>query len=318
MLSLLKLLEDGHFHSGQALGSLLGVSRTAVWKRVQQVEEELGISLHKVKGKGYRLPSPLSLLSEALLSERLKPWPVTVLTEVDSTNAEVMRHLERSAQPPFLILAERQTAGRGRRGRKWISPFAENLYYSLAIPVVGGARQLEGLSLVVGLAVLRILHECGIRRAGLKWPNDILVADKKIAGILLELTGDPADVCNVIIGIGINVNMVASAEAIGQPWTSMREELGQLVSRDQLALKLSESLQGLLEQLRTQGFESLRPEWERHHLWQHKQVDLVAGENRINGVALGIDERGALRLETPQGIYHYSAGELSLRLRDDS
>ena len=123
----------------------------------------------------------------------------------------------------LVIVAEQQTAGRGRRGRAWVSP-GENLYYSLAI-TVGGARELEGLSLVVGLAVLRALESLGVRDAGLKWPNDLLQGGKKIAGILLELSGDPADLCHVVIGIGINVNMKTVTD-IGQPWTSLREALG--------------------------------------------------------------------------------------------
>ncbi|TRX73019.1 bifunctional biotin--[acetyl-CoA-carboxylase] ligase/biotin operon repressor BirA [Pseudomonas mangiferae] len=317
MLSLLKLLEDGQFHSGETLGKQLGVSRSAVWKQLQHIEEQLGISFHKVRGKGYRLAQPLSLLDEQTIRNAVPDWDVHVLTEVDSTNAEAIRRMAGSRSHPILVLAERQTAGRGRRGRKWVSPFGENLYYSVALPVTEGARQLEGLSLVVGLAVLEALDATGIQ-AGLKWPNDLLVNGKKVAGILLELVGDPADVCNVIIGIGVNVNMTVPPEQIDQPWTSLRDIQGKSVERNALAIRLSQSLQRFLVRLRQEGFSGLRALWEHHHAWQGRAVSLTSGAQQIDGVVLGIDEQGALRLKTEQGTIHYSSGELSLRLRDDS
>ncbi|BBP79707.1 hypothetical protein PHLH7_58110 [Pseudomonas sp. Ost2] len=164
MLTLLKLLKDGRFHSGEALGAALGVSRSAVWKQLQQLEAELGLSIHKVRGRGYQLASPLVLLDQqAIAAARSSPaWPVHVYESIDSTNAEALRLVERAAPAPFVVVAERQTAGRGRRGRQWVSPFAENIYYSLLLRVDGGMRQLEGLSLVVGLAVLHALRELGI------------------------------------------------------------------------------------------------------------------------------------------------------------
>ena len=147
---------------------------------------------------------------------------------------------------PFLVLAERQTAGRGRRGRKWVSPFAENIYYSLVLRIEGGMRQLEGLSLVVGLAVMQALRELGIPGAGLKWPNDVLVGQKKIAGILLELVGDPADVCHVVLGVGINVNMQMTDE-VDQQWTSMRLESGRAFDRNHLVAQSGGDAPGLFE-----------------------------------------------------------------------
>lgn len=217
---------------------------------------------------------------------------------------------------PFLVLAERQTAGRGRRGRKWVSPFAENIYYSLVLRIDGGLRQLEGLSLVVGLAVMHTLREYGIPGAGLKWPNDVLVGQKKVAGILLELVGDPADVCHVVLGIGINVNM-RSAEEVDQEWTSVRLESGKVIDRNQLVARLSEILVAYLERHRLNGFSAIQGEWEQGHLWQGRAVSLIAGVNKVDGVVLGIDRQGALRLSVEGEEKTYSGGELSLRLRDE-
>ncbi len=189
-------------------------------------------------------------------------WPITVFDSIDSTNAEALRAINQGRAAPFLVLAERQISGRGRRGRKWVSPFAENLYYSLVLRIDGGMRQLEGLSLVVGLAVMHALRKLGVAGAGLKWPNDVLVGNKKIAGILLELVGDPADVCHVVLGIGINVNMQV-AEAVGQQWTSIRLETGKSCDRNVLVAELNEQLRGYIQRHQVDGFSALQEEWKR-------------------------------------------------------
>lgn len=318
MLSLLNLLQDGRFHSGQVLGEALGVSRSAVWKQLQQLEADLGLPIYKVRGRGYRLQSPLSLLNREVLENDRSPWRHEVLDSLDSTNAEVMRRLAAGASPPFAVIAERQTEGRGRRGRRWVSPYAQNLYYSLALRIDGGARQLEGLSLVVGLAVLATLRAFGLVDAGLKWPNDLLVNNRKIAGILLELLGDPADICHVVVGVGVNVNMQLTPEGIDQPWTSMHNECGHLVDRTALVAGLSAHLADYLERHKREGFSALREEWEASHLWQGRQVNLTAGVQQFHGRVLGIDGAGALRLSVDGEERTYSGGELSLRLSDDS
>lgn len=319
MLTLLKLLRDGKFHSGQDLGAALGISRSAVWKQLQLLEAELNVPIHKVRGRGYQLPNGLSLLDEAAIeaASQFSHWPVTVLPSIDSTNAEALRALGRGRQAPFLLLAERQTAGRGRRGRAWVSPFAENLYYSLVLRIDGGMRQLEGLSLVVGLAVMHTLRGLGVPQAGLKWPNDVLVGHGKIAGILLELVGDPADVCHVVIGVGINVNMLAT-DKVDQQWTSIRLVSGHAVDRNALVASLSDTLGHYLQRHQFEGFAGIQAEWELHHLWQGRAVTLIAGAHEIVGTVAGIDGQGALRLKVGDEEHSYSGGELSLRLRDDS
>jgi BirA family biotin operon repressor/biotin-[acetyl-CoA-carboxylase] ligase len=320
MLPLLRLLQDGRFHSGEALGAALGVSRSAIWKQLQSLEAELALPVYRVRGRGYRLESQLVLLDEGVLaaSEAAHGWPVSILPTVDSTNAEALRRLAGGQVPPFIVLAERQTSGRGRRGRNWVSPFGENLYYSLALQVDGGMRQLEGLSLVVGLALLRALRVAGVVSAGLKWPNDVLVDGRKVAGILLELSGDPADVCHVVIGIGVNVNMLADKGAIDQPWTSMRAELGGLVDRNEFVCELNRQLSLYLDLHKARGFAALRDEWQENHLWQGRSVILAMGANPVEGVVLGVDQAGAIRLRVAGVEQNFSGGELSLRLNDDS
>lgn len=318
MQPLLRLLQDGQFHSGEALGSALGVSRAAIWKQLQGLEAEFGLSIHKVRGRGYRLETPLSLLDHAALAAECV-WPIVLLERVDSTNAEAMRLVAANQPPPFIVLAEQQVAGRGRRGRSWVSPFGENLYYSLVLRIEGGMRQLEGLSLVIGLALLRALHEAGVSEAGLKWPNDLLVDGRKIAGILLELSGDPADVCHVVIGIGVNINMqAASGAGIDQPWTSIRQVLGRQIDRNRFVCDLSAWIEHYLGLHQLQGFAGLRAQWEDNHLWQGRRVSLAAGTQSVDGRVLGVDDGGALRLDVAGCERAFSGGELSLRLRDDS
>ncbi|AZF55342.1 Biotin operon repressor [Pseudomonas sp. R4-34-07] len=318
MLTLLELLKDGRFHSGEALGAALGVSRSAVWKQLQLLEAELNLPIHKVRGKGYQLAAPLVFLNAEEIARSVPslPWPIHIHGSIDSTNAEALRLVGAAQAAPVLVLAEQQTAGRGRRGRKWVSPFAQNIYYSLVLRIEDGLRQLEGLSLVVGLAVIQALRESGVQGAVLKWPNDVLVGQKKIAGILLELVGDPADICHVVVGIGINVNM-QKAE-VDQQWTSVQLETGTAADRNALVAQVSLQLQRYLDRHRESGFSALQEEWESNHAWQGRAVSLIAGVSRIDGVVLGVDRQGALRLSVDGVEKTYSGGELSLRLRDDS
>ncbi|WP_222910648.1 bifunctional biotin--[acetyl-CoA-carboxylase] ligase/biotin operon repressor BirA [Pseudomonas sp. DNDY-54] len=321
MYELLRLLADGRFHSGEELGAVLGMSRSAVWKHARRLESQLGIALFKVPGKGYRLAGPLSLLSQEALSDVMNSlgWRLFLHDSVDSTNAEALRLLQSGVLAPLVVMAEGQTGGRGRRGRAWVSPPAENIYFTLCVKITNGAQGLSGLSLVTGLAVLQALRNIGVEDVGLKWPNDIYAGGKKIAGILLELTGDPADVCHVAIGIGVNVNMISDAVDIDQPWTSIRAQLAKLVDRVGVALLIAESLHRYLERHAYAGFASLRDEWEANDLWKGRRCTLSTGTRQIKGVMMGVNKLGELRLLVDgEGEQHFSGGELSLRLNHDS
>ena len=320
MNRLLEILQDGRFHSGQELGAALGISRSAVWKHLQRLETAQGIELHKVPGRGYRLAQAISLLDVDSLERSLGQlgWALQAEGSVDSTNALALRMLGSGARAPFVVLADAQTSGRGRRGRTWVSPPGQNLYYTLALSVTGGPQKLSGLSLVVGLAVMHSLRRMGVESAGVKWPNDIYAGGKKIAGILLELTGDPADLCHVVVGIGVNVNMIACLPEIDQPWTSMREQSAALVDRNELVRVMSSSLHDYLHRHAKTGFASLREEWEAANIWRHQSCCLSTGSEQIKGVVLGIDDEGALRLSVDGSERRFSGGELSLRLSHDS
>lgn len=316
---LLRILQDGRFHSGEAIGLELGVSRSAVWKKIKKINASGIASIHCVKGRGYKLANEINPLNPELHFQGVNfSWAVGLIDTVDSTNAEALRRLNSGISAPFALVAEQQTAGRGRRGRNWVSPYGENLYFSLALRVDQGMRQLEGLSLVIGLAVISALKNVGVSDVSLKWPNDVLVSGSKIAGVLLELTGDIADICHVIIGVGINANMSTAGSEISQKWTSVLRATGLQTDRNLLLTALQNQLDKYLGLHWTRGFSALKDEWERNHLWQGRSVFLSAGEKQISGRVVGVDASGALRLVVDGVEQRFSGGELSLRLQDDS
>ena len=318
----LALLADGEFRSGQDLADSLGVSRTAVWKQLNKLSAETGLEIESVKGRGYRIPGGIDLLdadavNAALSSEAARLLSSLVLLEsVDSTNAELMRHAASGPVAGLACSAEQQTAGRGRRGRQWVSPFASNLYMSLGWEFEQGAAALEGLSLAVGVAIVRALENCNLPGVQLKWPNDILYKRAKLGGVLLEMTGDAAGTCQVVVGVGLNVAMPASAAgAIDQDWTDIATASGGAPPRrNALLAALLNELLPLVAGFEAAGFAPWRDAWQALDAFAGNDVILHAGPRQTAGVARGVDERGALLLETTMGVQPIYGGEISLRL----
>ncbi len=321
---LLSVLADGCFHSGQELGERLGVSRSAIWKQMKMLES-LGVEIYSVRGRGYRLPRGLDLLCEQSISQachqqvgaRLK----RILLErvVDSTNLMAMRDVQQGSAAGHLYLAEYQTAGKGRRGRTWVSPFGCNLYFSLVWGFSEGVAALEGLSLVVGLAIHKALQSLGIQGVSLKWPNDLLVGSHKLAGILLEMQGDAAGECQVVIGVGVNVAMPEGEEAkIDQPWVDLSRLTSMPISRNQLMAAILNHLIPELERFGSIGFSGYREEWQAVHAFQNEPVRLILGNKEIVGRCLGVDGHGALIIHHQGGVEHFHAGEVSMRALRDS
>lgn len=318
--TLLPLLANGEFHSGQYLAEALGVSRTAVWKQINRLNAESGLVIEAVKGKGYRIPGGIELLNAdrvtAALNDRARALMsrLDIHESIDSTNAEVLRLAERGGVSGLVCTAEQQTAGRGRRGRQWVSPFGSNLYLSLLWEFSQGAAALEGLSLAVGVAVARALRACGVPSVQLKWPNDILYAGAKLGGVLLEMSGDVAGSCRVVIGVGLNVAMPkAAAATIDQAWTDVNTICAQPPGRNQLMAALLNELLPLLAEFEQRGFAYWREEWLSLDAFGDAPVVLSTGATQVSGIARGVDARGALRLETDAGIQTIYGGEILLR-----
>ncbi|MGD8312111.1 MAG: bifunctional biotin--[acetyl-CoA-carboxylase] ligase/biotin operon repressor BirA [Gammaproteobacteria bacterium] len=317
---LLKLLAHGGYQSGEALGATLGVSRMAVWKHLKALRT-VGVPIEILRGRGYRLPDVVELLDrDEVLGAVTAPTreqlgAVEVCLSVDSTNNRLREMALNGAPSGTLCLAEMQYAGRGRRGRRWESPFGANLYLSLLWRSPAGVAAMGGLSLVAGIALMRTLKAFGITTAGLKWPNDIMVANAKLGGILIDVLGEATGPCVVIIGVGVNVAMPrTAAAAIDQPWTDLRTLTGnRQLSRNRLAALLLDNLLPLLAVFESDGMPAFLDEWKRYDLVDGHQVELHVPGRVIAGRACGIDANGALLLETGDGRRCYASGELSLR-----
>jgi BirA family transcriptional regulator, biotin operon repressor / biotin---[acetyl-CoA-carboxylase] ligase len=312
---LLNLLADKQFHSGESLGLSLGISRAAVWKRVKKLES-LGVEINSIRGKGYRLNKSLDLFEIHEILKELSAEVISQLSEleillsVDSTNSRVMSYVEKGSG---VCLAEQQTNGRGRRGKKWISPFGKNIYLSLCWYFQGGAAQLEGLSLAVAVAVARALEDCGVKDVNVKWPNDLLHQNRKLAGILLEMSGDADGACKVVIGVGVNVNMQHGVFDIDQPWIDVFTATQKVISRNKLAGKIINHLFVMLEQFQKYGFSIFKSEWLSKDLYFGKQVKLSTSSIVVEGIERGVDDSGALFLEVDTEVKRFHGGEISVR-----
>jgi BirA family biotin operon repressor/biotin-[acetyl-CoA-carboxylase] ligase len=321
MYELIKILSDGDFHSGELIGSALGVSRTAVWKKIAGLEK-YGLEVESVKGKGYRLVdgSPLSLLDRTVIQTALNDtasaslFDIEIHQIIESTNTHLMQQMADGLVSGRVCLAEMQTAGRGRRGRAWVSPYAGSVYMSVTQVFQRGAVSTEGLSLAVGVLVADALAKLGVTDIQLKWPNDIYWQGKKLAGILLELVGDAAGECAVVVGLGLNVNLPRSAsEEIDQAWTDLQSIVNTKISRNELVAQLLNSLLPALSHYETDGFESYLQRWAELDFLKGSQVSASVGDSAVVGVAKGVNERGALVIETPLGPQIINGGEVSVR-----
>jgi BirA family biotin operon repressor/biotin-[acetyl-CoA-carboxylase] ligase len=311
---LLHLLADGRFHSGTDLGQHLNMSRAAVWKQLKGVEA-LGVKLHRVRGRGYRISGGLDLLDVEAIQRQLPvlspTFDVQLHMSLPSTNQTLMQSLQQRSIHAEVVLAEVQTSGRGRLGRQWQSPFGKNIALSLGWNFAGGASALEGLSLVVGLALAQALADLGVQEVQLKWPNDVLVGGKKLAGILLEMRGDATGPCHVVIGIGLNVHLTHD-DVIDQPWVSLTQ-LGYHLSRNDIVAQILLRLNRHLHRFVQSGFSAVRDEWQQYHCYQDQRVQLLLSGRRVEGVCRGVDLVGALMVEHDGVVKTYSGGEISLR-----
>jgi BirA family biotin operon repressor/biotin-[acetyl-CoA-carboxylase] ligase len=318
---LLNLLSDGAFHSGEALGRQLDVSRMAVCKHIRALRR-VGIPLEVARGRGYRLPQAVELLDSNMIESGVSPTTrkqlsmIETLLEVDSTNSRLRRAALEGAASGTVCLAELQHAGRGRQNRQWVSPFAANLYLSLLWRSADGAGELAGLSLVTGIAIVRCLEAFGIRTAGLKWPNDVLVDGAKLAGILIDVVGESTGPCAVIIGVGINVSMPPGAAAgIDQNWTDLCTLTGrERFPRNRLASGVLDAVFTAIGKFSKSGMEPFLEEWQRLDIVDGREVDLHMASEVIAGTACGIDAAGALLVDTATGRRRFASGEVSLRV----
>nr|VFK02319.1 MAG: BirA family transcriptional regulator, biotin operon repressor / biotin-[acetyl-CoA-carboxylase] ligase [Candidatus Kentron sp. H]VFK02606.1 MAG: BirA family transcriptional regulator, biotin operon repressor / biotin-[acetyl-CoA-carboxylase] ligase [Candidatus Kentron sp. H]VFK05419.1 MAG: BirA family transcriptional regulator, biotin operon repressor / biotin-[acetyl-CoA-carboxylase] ligase [Candidatus Kentron sp. H] len=317
---LLDLLSDGRFHSGEELGSTLGVGRSAVWKLARSLDV-MGIDVFAVRGKGYRLATPIELLHrERILAEMDREatallGTLEILPAIDSTNAYLAARAPKGLHDGHACFAEYQSAGKGRRGRHWVSPFGANIYLSVLQRFATLSDGPQGLSLAVGVAVASALASVGATDVGLKWPNDLVWKGRKLGGILLELAGEPGGPWQVIVGLGVNLGLrPESARPIDQPWVDLRAVVGHDPGRNAVAGRILRGLLLELERFAGQGFAPFRSLWENLDVTRDRPVVIKEPHKETRGFARGVDDTGALLLSVDGRMRKILSGDLSLRI----
>ena len=318
IFSTLKLLAGAQFRSGEEMARTLGVSRATIWNAIKELDN-LGIGVFKVPGKGYKLAESLSLLDETkiknALGDKAGQFEIEIHEVLESTNTLLMQKAVLGVNQGACIAAELQTAGRGRRGRVWHGNLGGTITYSVLWRFRQGATALQGLSLAVGVALLRTLKEQGIGQAGLKWPNDVVHHFRKLAGILIELQGDVLGPCTAIIGVGLNLRLSEVAKnSIDQAVVDIYNITGIVPDRNELLAASLRHMHDVLTQFELEGFGAFKEEWVNAHVYHNKRVRLTSpGGHGEHGRVTGIDMDGALLVETISGIQRFNAGEISLR-----
>lgn len=315
---ILRLLADGRFHSGEAIAQHFNVSRTTIWSALQEAET-LGVEIFSVRGRGYKLPEAITLLDRnavlAAIGEERAWFSLELHDQLESTNSYLMKQASAGAAHATCIAALLQTRGKGRRGRAWQAALGASLTFSLLWRFQVGASALSGLSLAVGIAIIRALHAIGVSAARLKWPNDVLVNQEKLAGILIELQGDMEGPSAAVIGIGINLRLPENLKQhIDQAAIALEAAAPQPVNPSEFLGLLLKNLANVLREFESNGFESLRDEWVRHHAYQGQAVSLSLPDGRqIEGMVNNVAVDGVLLVDTAAGTQRFSAGEISLR-----
>ncbi|MDB5988504.1 MAG: biotin--[acetyl-CoA-carboxylase] ligase [Nevskia sp.] len=327
LLALADALAAGAWCSGETLAAAAGISRAALAKRIAHLRD-WGLDVETQPGLGYRLQSPLSRLDAEQIRSALAPYTQAYLRQLDvvlRTDSTNQRLLEAGhAADPQMLFAEMQSAGRGRRGRVWRSPFGANLYGSLAWSFPAWPPQLGTLPLAVGVACARAIRTLGIDDVRLKWPNDLRVGAAKLGGILIEQRGEAGGACRVVIGIGLNISMsAAQAGALDQAWTSLAQACISAgiatPSRNLVASVLIDALIAALLQFEASGFASFLDDWNALDAAAGQAVRVTGGAQEvIEGIACGIDADGALIVDSAGRRRHLHAGDVSLRITGTS
>jgi BirA family biotin operon repressor/biotin-[acetyl-CoA-carboxylase] ligase len=319
LFPILRRLSDGKFHSGEALAQEFALSRSSIFNALAQAET-MGLTLHAVRGRGYRMPEPFEWLDACTVEQHLgsaaDAYTIHIHESLESTNAALMAAASCGAADGTLCCCEHQQSGKGRRGRQWHSVVGGSLTFSVLWRFDSGLQSLAGLSLAVGLAIARAVNRHSRHPARLKWPNDVLVDYRKLAGILVEVQGDMHGAALAVVGIGLNFRLTeAQRNAVDQAVIDLAE-LGVQAGRNQFLADCLNELHTVVTQFRAHGFAALREDWQALDAYSGRAVTLsLPDARRVQGVASGVDETGAFVLRDAQSsIATYSGGEISLRL----
>lgn len=317
-VSIAKALADGDFHSGEALGKQLGITRAAVANHIKALSN-LGLDIYSVTGRGYKLAKNIDLLDSNKINAFFNSrYSLETYTIIDSTNDFLMQRIraEGKLQDAHTVVAECQTSGRGRRGRKWQSPFGSHVYLSQYRIIEDGLSAAAGLSLAVGIAVKRVCEKFVDTEIMLKWPNDILSDGKKLAGVLIEAEGQSDGQCHLVIGIGINFDMPKkSAAEIDQAWIDLKTLAGDRIDRNHFVACLIEELDDIVREYKDNRLDNLAKEWNLSNAFKASDVEISSNTSIKFGKCIGIDTTGALLIEGQESgkVEKIFGGEVSLR-----
>lgn len=313
LMKLVSLLNDGEYHDGNTIGEQLQMTRAAVWKLIKKLGQ-YAINIDSIKGKGYALRESLILLDGERIQKNLTgDVDLVVFENIDSTNAYLRSIKQHDAIT--VCLAEQQTSGRGRFNREWYSPFAKNIYLSCLYSFHRDISELSGLSLVISLAVIKTLKAFGVdEKLFVKWPNDIVYDQKKISGSLIEIQAETHGSCHAVIGVGVNVNMLADADQrITQQWSSMQQILGRYVDRNEVCIQLLNTMFDYLSRFEKNGLRSFVEEWQQSDWLMNKMIAVTSVNETIQGRVMGINEQGHLLLALQDGKARaFSSGDTSV------
>jgi len=318
---ILIIIADGLFYSGNELARRLGVSRSTIHNYMKRLGE-LGLDIHSVPGKGYKLAMPLELLKAQALQEHLCDASLKLISQIEikfqlsSTNSYLMSLVRAEPQSSGVAcFAEMQSTGRGRRGKAWVSPVGENVYLSILWRFQQTPDDFACLGLAMAVAVARGVKRIGLDSVRIKWPNDIYLNGRKAGGILLEMSGEPQGPCSVVVGVGLNVSMNSLlSRYIDQAWTSLERHSDGYVSRNKVAGIVLSELMLALKSFHASGFESFEAEWKQYDIIKGRQIILEMEGVIVKGRALSIDQFGALLIEQHGEVKRFFHGEVSVRL----
>jgi BirA family biotin operon repressor/biotin-[acetyl-CoA-carboxylase] ligase len=325
---LLGLLADGQVHSGAAMARAMNCSRTAVWKQLRELRQ-LGLDVAATPGRGYQLPRPIELLDRTLIERELHPRVIDNLEalEIFGMLESTSNHLRSAAAPPpgklHAVLAEYQTDGRARRGRRWLSPYASGLCLSVSWSLTVVPPTLSAFSLAVGVAVYRSMAALDPEGLGLKWPNDIVAGHGKLGGVLVDVEGESAGPIKIVVGVGINIDcsdeLENEVDAGALPPVSLRGLVSNgKVSRNIVAAHIINELHAALVEFAEAGFAGFIDEWTRHDKLLGKRVSVKSGVIQHEGIASGIGPDGALVIAVNGETVCVTSGEVSLRSAQSS
>lgn len=314
LFKVFQILQDGQFHDGNSIGQQLEITRSAVWKVIQKLLD-YNVKIESTKNKGYILTEPLILLDEVHIRRHLKDSSISldVFESLPSTQTYLSSCSNKNF--PYICISEEQTEGRGRFNRSWYSPFGRNIYLSCLYLFQKDLSELAGLSLVVSLSLLSTLRTMFPQKAfEVKWPNDIVYHNKKLAGSLIEIQAETNGFSKALIGIGININMLSSQDPNVLPsWVSLREIVGEHIDRNLFCLSFLPTLISYLKKFEQEGLISFKSEWSAADALYNKKIHVKGPTQETTGIAKGINDLGHLLLEQEDGVLKVcSSGDTTL------